>query len=127
MDRALLIERFYAAYAARDAAAAAALYHDDGWHEDVAVEKRRTGHADLAKGLEGFFRMLPDVAWERRGAIRAGDHVAVPYRMTGTFTGRDGRERPIALEGLHLFLVRDGRLDHTRDFWDLDLFKAQTS
>lgn len=127
MDQAALIDRFYAAYAARDAEGAAALYHADGWHEEIAMAKRRDGREALAEGLRGFWRMLPDVVWDRRGYIRAGDQVAVPYRMTGTFTprGENSAPRSIALEGLHLFRFRDGLLAGTSDLWDLDLFKAQ--
>lgn len=120
-----LINRFYAAYAARDAQGAAALYAADGRHDEVAMGKSRQGREALAQGLEGFWRMLPDVAWVRRGLIRARDHVAVPYHMTGTFTGKDGRPRPIALDGLHLFEIREGVLQVTKDLWDLDLFNAQ--
>jgi len=127
MDHAALIDRFYAAYAARDARAAAALYCDDGWHEEVAMAKRREGREALAEGLEGFWRMLPDVAWERRGYIRSGDQIAVPYHMTGTFTpkGEDASPRPVSLDGLHLFALRDGRIAGTKDMWDLDRFTAQ--
>lgn len=120
-----LINRFYAAYAARDAQGAAALYAADGRHDEVAMGKSRQGREALAEGLEGFWRMLPDVAWFRQGYIRAGDHVAVPYHMTGTFARKDGSKRPIALDGLHLFEIRDGVLRVTKDLWDLDLFKAQ--
>lgn len=126
MDHASLIDRFYAAYAARDAAGAAALYHADGVHEEVAMGKSRTGHDALQQGLEGFWRMLPDVAWQRQGYIRAGDHVAVPYRMTGTFSGgADAAPRRIALDGLHLFVLQGGLIAASRDMWDLDLFKQQ--
>ncbi len=120
-----LIDRFYAAYAARDATGAAALYAPDGRHDEVAMGKSRQGREALAQGLEGFWRMLPDVTWTRLGYIRAADHVAVTYHMTGTFTGKDGRARPIALDGLHLFEIPDGLLTVTKDLWDLDLFKAQ--
>ena len=129
MDHATLIDRFYEAYASRDAEAAAALYHADGWHEEVAMGKRRSGHTALAEGLTGFWRMLPDVAWERRGYIRAGNQIAVPYHMTGTFTprGEDTNPRKIAIDGLHIFEISDGLLTGTKDMWDLDLFKAQMS
>ncbi|QRM53278.1 nuclear transport factor 2 family protein [Sinorhizobium sp. BG8] len=129
MDHADLIDRFYRAYASRDAEEAASLYHPDGWHEEVAMAKRREGHAALAEGLVGFWRMLPDVSWDRRGYVRAGNSVAVPYHMTGTFTprGEGAAPRLIALDGLHLFEFRDGLLAGTRDMWDLDLFKAQMS
>ncbi len=129
MDQFTLIDRFYSAYTSRDAEGAASLYHPDGWHEEVAMAKRRQGHAALAEGLTGFWRMLPDVAWERRGYIRSGNQVAVPYRMTGTFTPRGDNSQPrrIALDGLHIFEFQDGLLAGTKDMWDLDLFKAQMS
>ena len=127
MDHAALIDRFYHAYASRDAEHAALLYHPDGWHEEVAMAKRREGRDALVEGLVGFWRMLPDVSWERRGYIRAANHVAVPYHMTGTFTprGEDAIARGIALDGLHIFEIRDGLFAGTKDMWDLDVFKAQ--
>lgn len=127
MEHAAVIDRFYAAYDRRDADAAAALYSPDGWHEEVAMSKRREGRDALAQGLRGFWRMLPDAAWERRGYIRAGNTVAVPYHMTGTFTPRGDGATPrlVAIDGLHLFEFHDGSLRGTRDMWDLDHFQAQ--
>jgi predicted ester cyclase len=129
MDNATLIDRFYEAYALRDAAAAAALYHADGWHEEVAMAKRRDGHKALIEGLTGFWRMLPDVTWDRRGFIRSGDQVAVPYQLSATFTprGEPALPRKITLDGLHIFAFSDGLLTGTKDMWDLDLFKMQMS
>lgn len=127
MDHATLIDSFYSAYAERDAEAAAALYHADGWHEEVAMSKRREGRGALIEGLQGFWRMLPDVVWQRGGYVRAGNHVAVPYRMTGTFTprGEGATPRQVKMDGLHLFEIRDVLIWGTRDMWDLDVFKAQ--
>lgn len=126
MEHATLIDCLYQAYASRDADEVACLYHPDGWHEEVAMAKRREGRAALAEGLVGFWRMLPDVAWDRRGYIRAADQVAVPYVMTGTFMPRgDALPRQIALDGLHIFEIRDGLFASSKDMWDLDIFKAQ--
>ena len=88
------------------------------------MNKAREGREALIEGLQGFWRMLPDVVWERRGYVRAGNQIAVPYHMTGTFTGKDGLPRAIALDGLHLFCIVDGLIAESRDLWDLDLFKA---
>ena len=125
MDHSTLIDRFYAAYAARDLQAVAALYHTDASHEETAMGKSREGREALLAGLEGFWRMLPDVEWSRKGYIRAANQVAVPYHMTGTFTGKDGQPRAIALDGLHMFTLEEGQIRASRDLWDLDLFKAQ--
>ncbi|ASV88099.1 snoaL-like domain protein (plasmid) [Ochrobactrum quorumnocens] len=129
MDHAALVDQFYNAYASRDADCAVSLYHADGWHEEVAMGTRREGHAALSEGLTGFWRMLPDVAWERLGYIRAGNQIAIPYHMTGTFRprGEDTAPRKISLDGLHIFEVRGALLTGTKDMWDLDVFKAQMS
>jgi steroid delta-isomerase-like uncharacterized protein len=126
-----VLEAFYAAYNAHDAAAAAALYTKDGRHDEIAMGKSRSGTAALQDGLEGFFRMLPDVSWSPKEVIRSGDWLAVTYRMTGTFTPRAKQDQSIpqpkrvAIDGLHLLNVADGKIKATRDYWDKDVFLAQ--
>ena len=126
-----VLEAFYAAYNAHDAAAAAALYAEDGQHDEIAMGKSRSGTAALQNGLEGFFRMLPDVAWSPKEVIRSGDWLAVSYRMTGTFTPRAKedqpapRPKPVAIDGLHLLRVAGGKIETTQDYWDKDVFLAQ--
>lgn len=125
------IDAFYAAYAAYDADAAAALYAEDGWHEEVAMAKRRIGRAAIGEGLVGFFRMLPDVTWTQAERIVSGASVAVVYSMRGTFTPRakDGASGPqpktVVLKGLHLFEFSETGLQGTKDYWNLDSFKQQ--
>lgn len=129
MPHTALLTAFYAAYNAHDAKAAAALYAEDGTHEEIAMEKSRQGRAALAEGLAGLTRMLPDVAWAPAPTIRSGIWCAVPYRMTGTFTPRPGSAdvtpRKVALDGLHLLQIRDGQIALSRDYWDKDAFLAQ--
>ncbi|QPM91177.1 nuclear transport factor 2 family protein [Pseudooceanicola algae] len=126
-----LLEAFYAAYNRHDAPAAAALYHADGWHEEIAMEGRREGQVALADGLSGLFRMLPDVRWAPGKVIRSADWTAVNYVMTGTFTLRGGKDgevpgsRQVVLDGLHLIRIRDDRIEGTRDYWDKGAFLAQ--
>ncbi|SFJ14456.1 conserved hypothetical protein, steroid delta-isomerase-related/conserved hypothetical protein [Celeribacter neptunius] len=126
-----VLEAFYAAYNAHDAAAAAALYAEDGRHDEIAMGKSRCGTAALQDGLEGFFRMLPDVVWSPKEVIRSGDWLAVNYRMTGTFTPRPKENqsaqlsKQVAIDGLHLLKVADGKIETTQDYWDKDVFLAQ--
>lgn len=126
-----ILDAFYSAYAERDAARAGALYPEDGWHEEVAMSKRRTGREAVAEGLAGFFRMLPDVTWSEEQRILSGRQAAVLYTMRGTFTPRpkEGAEAPqpktVVLKGLHLFEFSDDGLIGTKDLWNLDSFKQQ--
>jgi len=126
-----VLEAFYAAYNAHDAAAAAALYAIDGRHDEIAMGESRSGSAALQDGLEGFFRMLPDVSWSPKEVIRSSDWIAVTYRMTGTFIPRAKEDQPtpqpkhVAIDGLHLLKVADGKIMATQDYWDKDVFLAQ--
>jgi predicted ester cyclase len=125
------IDAFYAAYAAYDAGAAAALYAEEGSHEEMAMAKRRVGQVAIRDGLAGFFQMLPDVTWTEQERIASGSSVAVVYAMRGTFTprARDGEPAPqpkaVFLRGLHMFEFSESGLQATKDYWSLDSFKQQ--
>lgn len=114
------VAAYYDALNAHDAAAAARLYRTDGTHEEANTGGTRAGHGALEKGLAGFFGFMPDVQWTPEKTIRAGDHVVVSYRMTGTARGR-----AIVLDGVHLFDLDGTEILATRDFWDMAAFRAQ--
>lgn len=124
-----VVDRLYAAYNARDVEAAAALYADDGWHEEANAGRRRTGRAAVADGLAGFFRMMPDAAWQERERIRAGGSVAVVYTLRGSFRADVGpfkaTGQPVELAGLHVVELDGDRIRGTRDFWDMAAFVRQ--
>lgn len=124
-----LIDQFYDCYNRHDAAAATALYSDDGRHVEVAMGKTRMGRDALQAGLQGFFQMMPDVAWRERERIRSGDSIAVIYTMAGHVASRPTAEnaaaKPVDLPGLHLFKIADGQLVETQDLWDKADFLAQ--
>ncbi|MDQ0511836.1 nuclear transport factor 2 family protein [Ancylobacter amanitiformis] len=129
MGAADLVEAFYAAYNGHDAAAAAALYAGDGWHEEAHDGTRRQGREALQTGLDRFFGFVTQAHWQPRERIDAGAHVAVVYTLTGTLgvdiKGLPTRGRPITLKGVHLFDLADGVLRGTRDYWDPAAFQRQ--
>jgi steroid delta-isomerase-like uncharacterized protein len=126
-----VVEAFYAAYNAHDAEAAAGLYTEDGTHDEIAMGQSRSGHDALRDGLNGLFRMLPDVVFHPRKTLKSADHIAVFYEMTGTFTPRPSEQQPspepraIALDGMHLLTLREGAIARTQDYWDKDAFLSQ--
>ncbi|MBB3772586.1 steroid delta-isomerase-like uncharacterized protein [Angulomicrobium tetraedrale] len=123
------VEAFYAAYNGHDAAAAAALYAGDGWHEEAHNGMRREGRAALQAGLDRFFGFLAQAHWQVRERIDAGTQVAVVYTLTGALAvdikGQPTRGRPIELKGVHLFDIADGAIRGTRDYWDPAAFQRQ--
>jgi len=124
-----LVDAFYRAHNARDAAAAAALYAEDAVHREGSTGPSRTGREALRTGLERFFAMLPDAHWEVRERIDATGSVVVVYTLTGhlgiDMGGQPTRGRPIRLDGVHVIDVDGGAIAATRDFWSLDAFNRQ--
>ncbi|MBW6417629.1 nuclear transport factor 2 family protein [Celeribacter sp. PS-C1] len=126
-----LVDAFYAAYNRHDADAATALYALEGRHDEIAMGKSRSGHDALRDGLNGFFRMLPDVSWTPRESVRSAEHIAIFYSMTGTFTPRPTEAQPapapkaVELDGMHLFKFDGDEIVLTQDYWDKDQFMAQ--
>lgn len=123
-----LVAAFYAAYARRDAAAAAMLYEPEGWHAE-GDGRRRQGRTALREGLEKFFAMLPDVGFDLRETIDAGRTAAVVYTMRGHLAfdlgGQPTRGRRIELPGVHVFEFGGAAIAGTRDLWDAREFRRQ--
>ncbi|GLK83947.1 nuclear transport factor 2 family protein [Ancylobacter defluvii] len=123
------VEAFYAAYNRHDAGAAAALYAEDGWHEEAHNRSRREGREALKLGLDRFFGFIPEAHWQVRERIDAGSTVAVVYTLTGRLgvdiKGRPTRGLSIELKGAHVFEIADGLLLGTRDYWDPAAFQRQ--
>ncbi|WP_280772534.1 nuclear transport factor 2 family protein [Rhizobium sp. SG_E_25_P2] len=122
-----LIDQFYDCYNRHDASAAIALYASDGRHVEMAMGKTRAGADALQAGLEGFFKMMPDVVWRERERVRSAGRVAVVYTMTGHVAPRssDAAAKPVALPGLHVFTIENGQIIETQDLWDKAEFLAQ--
>lgn len=124
-----LIADFYSAYNARDVAAAVALYAPAGRHSDVAGGRRAEGRPAVEKSLQGFFQLLPDVAFEVREQVLSRNSAVVSYRMRGHL-GRDlgamkTTGKPIVLNGAHVFEFEDGLIAATTDYWNRDEFARQ--
>ncbi|MHA6729694.1 nuclear transport factor 2 family protein [Devosia sp. A369] len=124
-----LIDRFYAAYNAHDAEQAASLYAGDGSHTEAASGRSRTGPDALVAGLTGFFKMLEGLRFDVEKQVEAGDHIVVFYAMRGTMTRAIGpfaaNAREVTLQGVHRFVIRNGLIHETHDYWNWDIFAAQ--
>lgn len=124
-----LTNRLLAAYAARDAHAAATLYATDGSHREAATGQKRIGVHDIEAGLAHFMSCFPDAIWTTTHLIVEGNTAAVAYVLTGTLSARLGPFSPngqrLELEGVHLVEVGDGLIRATVDYWDTGTFARQ--
>lgn len=124
-----VLDAFYAAYDAGDAAAAAALYAPHGAHEEAASGKARESRAAVEVGARGFLCMLEGLRFDQIGRIHAGDQVLVHYRMRGRMTRPIGPFAPhggeVSLTGAHLFRFAGTEILRSTDYWEGEAFLAQ--
>jgi steroid delta-isomerase-like uncharacterized protein len=126
-----IVDAFYRAYNDHDAETAISLYAEDGRHEEIAFGAEKRGHAELRKGLEGLFAMMPDVRFRERERIRSAAHIAILYQMTGNFVPRPkegmpaAAAKPLTINGLHVLEITDGLISVSQDYWDKADFLAQ--
>lgn len=112
-DRAVaVVEAYVAAFAARDARAAADLYAPDGTVEDPVGSSLVRGAASILTFYERAMDM--DLRVERTGAVRvAGDSAAFPFRIHYPPTS----ERRL-IDVIDTFRFdSEGRIQEMRAFW----------
>lgn len=126
--RHAVIQAYYAAHNVHDAEAVAALYTEDGVHEDVALGHVRSGREALRTGLSGFFALFEGLRLEERTRILSADHAVAVHTLSGRVT-RDlgpmrlaGRE--VSLTGAYLFDFSGDRIARSRDYWNLAELKS---
>lgn len=122
----------------------AALVTEDIVCEDPAMfGETAHGRSEFRAFVDTFFRAFPDVHLKSTGTLYPaleGTGLALPWRMTGTFTGelafwgkRYGSKpstwaptgRPIDIEGIDLYEFRDGLISRQTLIYDLYDFSQQ--
>lgn len=113
---------YFAAVAARDAAAMAEHWHEDGV-EDIAPVGIFRGPAEVRAFFEELFGALPDAETVVEQVVSEGSTVVVRYRTTGHFTGTplqgiDATGGLVELRGVDVIEVRDGRIERNSAYFD---------
>ena len=82
-----VIEAWVAAFNARDAAAAVALYHEDATNEQVPVREPRVGHVAIFADLAAFFHAFPDSYTHIEHLFQDGEWAILEWSGGGTWRG----------------------------------------
>lgn len=129
-----LIPRWLEAWNTHDLDALESMVTDDIVWEDPAMQGRTVhGRAGFRAFTQTLFRGIPDVRFEGLGATYLAldrDGLAVPWRMTGTFTGDlEVWHKPslawaptgqhIEIEGVDVYELRDGLISRWTIHYDL--------
>jgi len=113
----------------RDASAAAATCHPEGFIENVALGVRFEGHAQIAAQYAALFHAFPDAEMVQEGEA-FGTDVLVAWgvfrgTMRGPFFGVAPTGRRIAIPFVNVVPFRDGLMLGERAYFDLATLCAQ--
>jgi steroid delta-isomerase-like uncharacterized protein len=117
-----VLTQWVAAFNARDAEAAAALYHEDAVNLQVAVGVPVVGRDAIRADFAAFFRAFPDTYTRPVNLFEDGDWAIVEWEGGATwraeFAGKPPNGRTFTLRGCGFFRIVDGRIKFQRGYWD---------
>jgi steroid delta-isomerase-like uncharacterized protein len=121
-----VVDRFFAAYRARDVDGIAGLMAADVVFEDPIFRQRRAGRDGIRTLAAEMRSALSDVTIDVHSMVVAGDLVATEQTLGGVLTRPDGVKRPIRVRGSSFFRIRDGQIQAWTDYFDYRTFTEQT-
>lgn len=116
------LDAWVAAFEAGDGAALAALYAEDGVHEDVPSGTVAVGRDQIAAFVDGFADMLTDIQLEPSAAYLNEDWAVLEYTAGATDIESGQRVTP---RGLIVFELEDGLIARSADYYDVAGILAQ--
>ena len=117
-----LARSYFAAVAARDASAQLAHWHPEGIVDLVPVGIRR-GEAEIGAFFRELYGAIPDLETVVEAVVADERRAVVQWRMSGHFTGGpfqglDPTGGRIALRGVDVLEVEDGRIVRNTAYYD---------
>jgi steroid delta-isomerase-like uncharacterized protein len=117
-----VIEEWVAAFNARDAARAAACYHDEAANWQVAAGPPVVGRVNIQKDFTEFFAAFPDTVTRVENLFEAGEWAMLEWSggatWRGEFAGLQPNGKTFTLRGCGFFHVIDGKIKYQRGYWD---------
>lgn len=100
------------------------LFTDDIAFYDPAIvpDGKAEGRAEVKRFFSVFFKVFPDVHFEINDLFAEGNRVAARFTWTGThrteFLGIELKERRVAVPGIDIFHLVDGKIAEVRVAFD---------
>ena len=117
-----VVTEWAAAFNQRDAAAAAALYHEDATNIQVPFGEPLRGRRAMLENFTEFFRAFPDSYTRVESIFEDGDWAIIEWSGGGTFLGKFAGQAPtgrtFTLRGCGFFQIVDGKIRSQRGYWD---------
>jgi steroid delta-isomerase-like uncharacterized protein len=116
------VTEWAASFDRRDAAGAAALYHEDAINIQVAEREPVRGRQAILNSFISFFRAFPDSYTRVEHIFEDGEWAVIEWSgggtMRGEFAGHSPTGRSFTLRGCGFFNVVNGTIRFQRGYWD---------
>ena len=117
-----VIQQWIEASNRHDAAAAAALYHDNASNLQIPEGQATVGRFAIKAGLAYAYQAFPDTVLRPLHIVEEGEWVIVEWESTGSWRGefaeRQGNGSFFKTQGCAIFQIVDGKIKLQRGYWD---------
>ena len=129
-DAHITLERYWAAFAAKDVEGAISNLTDDAVYEDRGIQHTVTGIDQIREFWKMYFQAAAqDFEAIRHTSVVDGNNYAmtwtVTFRVDGAFGPLQGTGQLINVEGVSVGEFRDGKIARNSDVWNLDAVTKQ--
>ena len=106
-------EDYLASWDTMDVEKVMAFFTDDIVYEDTTIGHGATGERRMRRFIEASFANVPDARFEYVRSHSTGEHYAIEWIM-----------HPMAVRGVSIGTLRDGKICENRDYWDGNKYKV---
>jgi steroid delta-isomerase-like uncharacterized protein len=122
-----IVDEFYAAYMALDAARLVALLTDDCSFEDPTFHLKAQGKPEIRKLMEGLLQHYSNIKIELENRIACGNWVVTQQHFSGLSKSSPSAEgKQISVRGASVFGFEKERIKRWTDYYDFATFARQS-
>jgi hypothetical protein len=110
-----------AAFNAHDVAAIVPLYAPDAELNDSGMKHARRGRQEIEQWFTTRFQSVRSIAYAPSSELVEGEKVAITWTVSGytpRLLGQRWLERSFAVDGVSVFIIRNGLIAWQRGFYD---------
>lgn len=114
-----------AVWNAHDPDKVAALFTDDAFYEDVTLDMKSRGTAEIRKFAKFTFDAIPDIKIELTSSFSRDGHGYLEWVLSGTDVGMFKTNKTFSVRGASITDTANGKVARNLDYYDLSIVMKQ--
>lgn len=128
-NKQLVLKWWDTFYNEKDVPKAMEMFAENAIYHSYATGSIDTGRANIQMKEEVFPKAFPDGKFRSEGIFADGDYVILRWNADGTNTeslmGMPHTNRFVDVHGTQIFFIKDGKIRHVWDYWNMADFMKQ--